>query len=57
MDSAYGLLGSNSSIFRSKYIGHNTYTGRISNFRSKPSPIPGPVHKFDLIFTMLEKSL
>ena len=57
MDSAYGLLGSNSSIFRSKYIGHNTYTGRISHFRSKPSPIPGPVHKFDLIFTMLEKSL
>ena len=32
-------------IVRSKSIGHNTYTGRRSGSRSKPTPINGPVHK------------
>ena len=33
--SAYGSSGSFGSRVRSKFIGHNTYTGRISNFRLK----------------------
>ena len=32
----------------SKYIGNNTYTGRRSNFRSKPTPIHVSVHKYYL---------
>ena len=43
--SAYGSSLSFGSIERSKYIGHNIYTGRISNFHSKPTPIHGPVQK------------
>ena len=46
MISAYGssiLLGSR---VRSKYIGHNTITVRRIHFRSKPTPIHGPVHKY-----------
>ena len=46
--SAYGSSGSFESRVRSKSIGHNTYIGRRSNFRSKPTPIHGPVHKYDL---------
>ena len=45
---AYGSSGSFGSRVRSTYIGHNTYSGRRSNFRSKPTPIHGPVHKYDL---------
>ena len=49
--SAYGSSGLFGSIVRSKYIGHNTYTGRRSDFRSKPTPINGPVHKNDLNYS------
>ena len=45
MVSSYGLSGSFGSRLRSKYIGHNTYTGRISHLCSKPTPLNGPVHK------------
>ena len=45
MISVYGLSGSFGSRVRSRSIGHNTYTVRSSNFRSKPTPIHGPVHK------------
>ena len=45
---AYGLSGSFGSRVRSKCIGHYTYTGIIVNLRSKPTPIHGPVQKFDL---------
>ena len=48
MISAYGLSGSFGSRVRYKYIGHNTYTDRRSNFRSKPTTINVPVHKYDL---------
>ena len=51
MSSAYGLSGSFKSRTRSKSIGHNTYTGRRNNFRSKPTPIHGPVHKSDLNYS------
>ena len=44
----YGSSGSFGSRVRSKYIGHNTYTGRRSNICSKPAPIHGPLHKYDL---------
>ena len=53
MISAYGLSGFFGSRVRYKYIGHNTYTGRISNSRSKPTPIHGPVHKSDLNYLYL----
>ena len=45
MNSASGLSGSFVSISRSKCIGNNTYKGRRRKFRSKPTPIYGPVHK------------
>ena len=48
MTSEYGLSGSFGSRVRSKYIGHITYTGRRINFRLKPTPIHGPIHKYDL---------
>ena len=48
MISAYGSSGSFGSRVRSKYIGYNTYTGIISHFCSKPSPIHGPVNKSDM---------
>ena len=48
MISAYSLSGSFGFRVRSKSIGHNTYTGIISNLRSKPTPIYGPVHKSGL---------
>ena len=34
-----------------KSIGHNIYTGRRNNFSSKPAPIHGPVHKYDLNYS------
>ena len=49
--SAYVSSLSFGSIERSKYIGHNIYTGRRSNFHSKPTPIHGPVHKSDLNYS------
>ena len=51
MISAYGLSGSFGSRVRSKSIGHNTYAGKRSNFRSKPTPIHGPFHKYDLDYS------
>ena len=51
MTSVYGTSGLFGSRVRSKYIGHNTYTGRRSNFRSKPTQIPGSVHKSDLNYS------
>ena len=53
MTSEYGSSGSFGSIVRSKYIGHNRYTGRRNNFRSKITPIHGPVHKSDLNYLYL----
>ena len=32
-------------------MGHNMYTGRSINFRSKPTPIHVPVHKSELKFS------
>ena len=51
MISVYGSPGSFISRVRSKSIGHNTYTGRRSNLRSKPTPIYGPVNKPDLNYS------
>ena len=34
-------------------MGHNTYTGRRSNFHLKPTPIHGPAHKYDLNYSHL----
>ena len=45
MTSVYGSSGSFGPRVTSKSIGDNTYTGRRSNFCSKPAPINGPVHK------------
>ena len=45
MNAAFGSSGSFGSRFRSKCIVHNIYTGRRSNFCSKPTPINVPVHK------------
>ena len=50
-NTAYGSSGSFGSILRSKSIGHNTYTDRRSNLRSKPSQIYGPVHKIYLNYS------
>ena len=44
---AYGSSGSFGFILRSKSIGHNTYAGRRNYFRSKLTPIHGPVQKSD----------
>ena len=54
MNAAYISSGSFGSIVRSKYIGYHPYTGRRINFRSKITPIHGPVHKSDLIFHIRE---
>ena len=48
---AYGSSGSFGSRVRSKSIVHNIYTVRRSNFRSKPTPIHGPVQKSDLNYS------
>ena len=48
MNAAYGSSGSFGLWVRSKSIGHNTYTGRISHLISKPTQIYGLVHKLDL---------
>ena len=49
--SVYGLPGLFGSRVRSKYIGHNTYTGRRINFHSKLAPIHGPLHRSDLNYS------
>ena len=54
LNPAYSSSGSFGSRVRSKYIGHNTYTGRRSNFHSKPTPIPVPVHKSDFNYVYLK---
>ena len=51
MNDEYGSSGSFGSRVRSKYIGHNTYKGRIINIHSKQTSIHGPVHKSDLDFS------
>ena len=48
---AYSSSGLFGSIVRSKYIEHNTYTGRRSNLLSNPTPIHGPVQKSDLNYS------
>ena len=48
---AYGSSGSFGSRVRSKSIGNKNYTGRRSNFRSKTTPIHGPVHKYYLNYS------
>ena len=53
MNPAYGSSVSFESIVRSKYIVHNTYIVRISHFRSKPTPIHVPVHKYGLNYSYL----
>ena len=53
MNAIYSLLGLFGSRVTSKYIGNNTYTGRRNNFRSKPTPIHGPVHKYDFNYSYL----
>ena len=53
MTDAYGSSVWFVSRVRSKNIVHNTYTGRRSNFCSKPAPINGPVHKYDLNYWYL----
>ena len=50
MNATFGSAGSFGSRSRSKCIVHNTYTCRRSNFRSKPTPIYGPFHKYELDF-------
>ena len=50
-DTSYGSSGSFGSIVRYEYIGHDTYTGKRSYFRSKPKPIYGPAHKSDLDYS------
>ena len=51
MNAAYGSSLSFGSKVRSKPIGHNTYSYRRINFRSKPTPIHGPVHISDLNYS------
>ena len=53
MNGAYGLSQSFVSRIKSKYIGHNTYAGRRSNFRSKPKPIDVPLNKSDFKYSYL----
>ena len=51
MNAAYGYSVSLILTFRSKYIRHYTYIVRRSNFCSKPTPIHGLVHKYDLNYS------
>ena len=51
MNDAYGSSGSFVSRVSSKYIGHNTYIGKRSHLCSKPTPIHGPVNKFDFYYS------
>ena len=51
MTDEYGSSGSFWSIVRSKYIGHNTYTGRRINLLSKPALIHVPAHTYDFNYS------
>ena len=51
MTATYGSSGSFLSVLRSKYIGHNTYTGRRSHIYSKPILIHRLVHKYYLNYS------
>ena len=51
MTYAYGSSELFGSRVRSKAIGHNIFTGRRINFRSKPTPINVSVHKYDLNYS------
>ena len=51
MNAAYGSSRSFGKRVRSKYIGYNTYTVRISYFFSKPTQIYEPDHKYDLNYS------
>ena len=51
MTTVYGSLGSFGSSVRSKSIGNNTNIGRISNFRSKSTPIHESEQKSDLNYS------
>ena len=48
---AYGFSGSFGSRVKYKSIGHNIYTGRRSNSRSKPTPIHETVQKYYLNYS------
>ena len=51
MTSTYGSSGSFGSRVSYKSIGHNKNKGRRIKFRSKPTPIHGPVQKLDLNYS------
>ena len=51
MTAVYGSSGSFGSRVRSKYIEHNTYTGRRSNLHSKPTPVHGQGYKSNLNYS------
>ena len=51
MNAAYGSSVSFGSIVRLKSIENNTCTVRRSNLRSKPTPIHGQVHTYDLNYS------
>ena len=51
MTPVYGSSGSFGSWVRYKSIENNTYTYRISDFCSKPTPIHETVHKSDLNYS------
>ena len=51
MTSTYGSSGSFGSRVMSKSIGHNVYTGKRSNLRSKPTPIHVPGNKLYLNYS------
>ena len=48
MNAEFGLSGSFESIISSKFIVHNTYTGKRRNFHPKQTPMHGPVNKYEL---------
>ena len=50
MNDTYGSSVSFGSSVRSKYIIHNTYTGRRCYLCPKTTPINGTIHKSDFIF-------
>ena len=51
MNAAFGASVSFGSIDRSKCIGHTTFSFRSSSFHSKSTPIHGPVHRSEYIFS------
>ena len=57
MNATYGSSRSFRSRLRSEYIGYNTYAGRRSHSCSNPTPIHGPVKKYDLNHSYLRSYL